>query len=376
MLKPFLTTSVFLLSLGPAAYAADIGRTVDVPCPFDDCKAGIALSYLGEFDIPTGFSENGVELGGLSGLDFDSSSGHYIAISDDRSEKAPARFYDLDIDVGADGLHGVKVLDHVTLKDDKGAPYATGTVDPEAIRFGKDGIYWSSEGDGKTLISPSVNVAKPDGTLIRQLPLPEGFAPTADHATGIRDNLAFESLAFLPSGDLIVGMESALYQDGRIAKLTHGSVSRLIRYDAAGVPKAQYAYLISPIPQAAAKPDGGNDFGMSEMVDLDDHHLLSLERGWAQGVGNMAVVNMVDLDGATDISGIPSLEKTDQHVVPARKVQVMDLRSLGLKPDNVEGMSFGKAKDGTDVLIFVSDNNFNPTQKTQFYAFKVLRRPQ
>jgi hypothetical protein len=375
MFKPFLS-AVFLAFLGSASYAADIGQAIDVPCPFDDCKAGISLSYLGEFDIATGFTENGVELGGLSGLEFDPSSGHYISISDDRSEKAPARFYDLDIDVGADGLHGVKVLDHVTLTDDKGAPYAIRTVDPEAIRFGKGGIYWSSEGDGKTLIPPSVNVATRDGRLIRQLPLPAGFAPTADHATGIRDNLAFESLAFLPSGDLIVGMESALYQDGPITSLTNGSLARLIRYDATGALKAEYAYVVSPIPQGGATATSWNDFGMSEMVALDDHHLLSIERGWAQGVGNMAVVNMVDLDDATDIKDIPSLVNTDQHIVPARKVQVMDLRSLGLKPDNVEGMSFGKAKDGTEVLVFVSDNNFNASQKTQFYAFKVIRRPQ
>jgi hypothetical protein len=37
-------------------------------------------------------------------------------------------------------------------------------------------------------------------------------------------------------------------------------------------------------------------------------------------------------------------------------------------------MSLGKAKDGTDVLILGSDNNFSAAQKTQFYAFKILRR--
>lgn len=84
---------------------------------------------------------------------------------------------------------------------------------------------------------------------------------------------------------------------------------------------------------------------------------------------------MFDLDGATDVSNIPSLAKTDQRIVPVRKTQIMDLRALGLAPDNIEGITFGKAKDGTDVLILVADNNFNPTQKTQFFAFKVIRRP-
>ncbi len=107
MLKPFLMTAAAVFLLGSAAArATDIGSVIDVPCPFGDCKAGISLSYLGEYDIPTGFMENGVEVGGLSGIDFDPSTGHYISISDDRSEKAPARFYDLDIDVSAAGLKG------------------------------------------------------------------------------------------------------------------------------------------------------------------------------------------------------------------------------------------------------------------------------
>ncbi|MFB2603874.1 esterase-like activity of phytase family protein, partial [Rhizobium phaseoli] len=49
---------------------------------------------------------------------------------------------------------------------------------------------------------------------------------------------------------------------------------------------------------------------------------------------------------------------------------------IGLIPDNIEAMSLCKAKDGTDVLILGSDNNFSAAQKTQFYAFKILRRPQ
>ncbi|MFS8049542.1 esterase-like activity of phytase family protein [Rhizobium sp. BR 314] len=375
MLKPFLTTAAFLL-FGQAASALEIGTPIDVPCPFGDCGAGISLSYLGSYDIPTGFSENGVEMGGLSGIEFDPSTGRYISISDDRSEKAPARFYNLDIDVSASGLKGVAILDHVTLKDKDDQPFGTKKVDAESIRLGRDGIYWTSEGDGKALLPPFVRIASRDGGFMREFSLPANFAPTADKSIGIRDNLAFEGLAFLPGGDLIVGTESALYQDGPIATLTGGALARLIRYDVAtGEQKAQYAYPISPIPQAPSTAKGWNDFGLSEIMALDDRRLLSIERGYAEGVGTSVVINMFDLDGATDISNIPSLAKTDQRIVPVRKTQIMDLRALGLVPDNIEGITFGKAKDGTDVLILVSDNNFNPTQKTQFFAFKVVRRP-
>ncbi|NTJ64528.1 esterase-like activity of phytase family protein [Agrobacterium rhizogenes] len=375
MLKPFLTTAAALL-LSHAAYALDIGTTIDVPCPFGDCQAGISLSYLGNYEIPTGFMENGVEVGGLSGIDFDPSTGRYIAISDDRSEKAPARFYDLDIDVDASGLKGVTVIDHVTLKDKDGQPFAVKKVDGESIRLGKDGIYWTSEGDGKALLPSFVRVASRDGSFLREFSLPDGFAPTADKSTGIRDNLAFEGLAFLAGGDVLVGTESALYQDGPITTLTNGALARLIRYDAAtGAQKAQYVYPVSPVPQAPSIAGGWNDFGLSEIMALDDRHLLSIERGFAQGIGNSVAINMFDLDGVTDVANIPSLAKTDQRIVPVRKTQIMDLRALGLAPDNIEGITFGKAKDGTDLLILVADNNFNPTQKTQFFAFKVIRRP-
>lgn len=375
MLKPLLTTAAGLL-FAQAAYALDIGTTIEVPCTFGDCKAGISLSYLGNYDIPTGFMENGVEVGGLSGIDFDPSTGHYIAISDDRSEKAPARFYDLDIDADASGLKGVTVVGHVTLKDKDGQPFPVKKVDGESIRLGKDGIYWTSEGDGKALLPPFVRVANRDGSFLREFSLPDGFAPTADKSAGIRDNLAFEGTTFLTGGDVLVSTESALYQDGPITTLTNGALARLIRYDATtGQQKAQYVYPISPIPQAPPMANGWNDFGLSEILALDDRHLLSIERGFAQGIGNSVVVNMFNLDGATDVANIPSLAKTDQRIVPVRKTQIMDLRALGLAPDNIEGITFGKAKDGTDLLILVADNNFNPTQKTQFFAFKVIRRP-
>ena len=378
MTKRFLATAAFvLLSSTVTASATDIGATFETACPFGDCAAGISLSYLGEFVIATGQMENGVEFGGISGLDFDAATGHYFAISDDRSDKAPARFYELDVNVDASGLKAVSIVKHVTLKGKNGEPFATKTVDPESIRLGKDGVYWGSEGDAKVLLPPFIRVAAPDGSFLREFKLPEGFAPTIDKSAGIRDNLAFEDLAIAPSGDVFVGVEAALYQDGPKPSLTTGSLSRIIRYDGAtGEPKAQYVYPVSPIPQAAAKADGGNDNGMSEMLALDDHRLLAVERSYAEGVGNNIKIMMMDLADATDISAIASVAKYDQRVVPVRKSQILDLRAIGLVPDNIEAMSLGKAKDGTDVLILGSDNNFSAAQKTQFYAFKILRRPQ
>ncbi|MGO7763435.1 esterase-like activity of phytase family protein, partial [Rhizobium ruizarguesonis] len=87
---------------------------------------------------------------------------------------------------------------------------------------------------------------------------------------------------------------------------------------------------------AAIGLGGGNDNGMSEMIALDDHRLLAVERSYAQGFGNSIKIMMMDLADATDVSAIASLAKNEQRVVPARKSQVLDLRAIGLVPDNIE----------------------------------------
>ncbi|CDZ73643.1 Similar to tr/Q7NCU1/Q7NCU1 [Neorhizobium galegae bv. orientalis] len=376
MLKALFSTVALAILFAPAVHAVEPGVTVVTPCPFGDCKAAIGLSFVGEFSMPTGTLFDGVEFGGLSGLDYDPASNRYIAISDDRSERAPARFYELSIEASAAGITDVKVVKTVTLKDKNGEAFAAKSVDPESIRLGKDGIYWSSEGDVKQLLPPFVRVAGPDGAFLREFELPKAFMPTADKSAGIRDNLAFEGLATLPGGDLMLEVESALFQDGPISGLSRGTLARMIRYDAAsGRPKAEYVYPIAPIPQAPTVDKGYNDNGASEILSLDDHRLLVVERGFAQGFGSSIKVFMVDTEGATDVSAIPSLANTDAVIVPVRKAQVLDMRAMGLQPDNIEAVTFARGTDGNDLLIFASDNNFSKEQKTQFIAFKVLARP-
>lgn len=365
-------TFVALLLGASTLHADENFPVISTPCAFGECQASISFTYLGDFVIPTGSMEYGIEFGGISGIEFDAASGRYIAISDDRSEKGPARFYELDIDVSHDGLKGVRVNKHVAFLNAEGNAFSKAEVDPEAIRISPDGIYWSSEGGANPMSPPSVQVASRSGEFIRQFSLPAQFFPTADKAHGVRENLSFENLAVAPSGDVFVGTEAALFQDGDVASLTKGSLARIIRYDGStGTPKAQYIYPVSPIPQAPDSADGANDNGASDMIALNDRYLLVVERNFSQGFGNNVKVFMIDVEGATDVSNITSLAHTAERVVPVRKSQVLDLRAIGLTPDNIEGIAVGKAMDGSDVLILAADNNFSKRQKSQFFAFKI-----
>jgi hypothetical protein len=376
-MKPLVSAAFLTLASGSiGAQAAEIGATFGKPCPFGDCSAGIAFTFLGETSIQTGFSEADVEFGGISGLDFDQATGRFVALSDDRAERGPARVYELDVDLSAQGLQGVSVRRHISLLDVGDIPFAPQSVDPEALRLGPEGFYWTSEGGGSSQLPPSVRVSSPDGKHLKEFALPDGFAPTAEGSSGIHDNLAFESLTMLPSGDVLVALEAALQQDGPKPGLMLGSPARMVQFDAlSGKPKAQYVYMISPVPQAGV--DGEKAMiGLSEMLALEDGRILTVERSFAEGAGNTIKIFMVDLSNATDVSHISLLARHEDLIVPARKTEVLDLNGIGLRPDNIEAMAIGRAGDGTEILLLAADNNFSARQKSQFFAFEIVQRLQ
>ena len=68
--------------------------------------------------------------------------------------------------------------------------------------------------------------------------------------------------------------------------------------------------------------------------------------------------------------------KKDEGYTPVAKQRVVDFgelgSTLGIAPDNLEGMAFGpQLPDGRQVLMVVSDNNFNPEQTTQLWALAI-----
>jgi hypothetical protein len=146
---------------------------------------------------------------------------------------------------------------------------------------------------------------------------------------------------------------------------------------------AQFAYPIDPIPVSPA-PGRWADNGVSEILTVNEHQLLAIERAGVQGADDvftfyiriyeMDVGEVGEVGGATDISHIASLQGA--AYTPAKKRLVLNLNLAGLpKIDNLEGIAWGrKLANGHDSLVLVSDDNFNQTQVTQFLVFEV--RPE
>jgi phosphodiesterase/alkaline phosphatase D-like protein/predicted AlkP superfamily pyrophosphatase or phosphodiesterase len=412
-----------ILNVTPAATVNGTALNIGV-APFADVPGGdsaIGSTSLGQKIIPTGFIPTGVAgkidgvdvpIGGLSGLTYDAANNRYYAISDDRSQVAPARFYTLTLDPNTLATTGVTFTGVTTLKDTAGKTFTLNSLDTEGIALTNKGtVFVSSEGE----VNPSVGrVTDPfvkefsltTGQEVRSLVVPTKFLPKVTdtnkngiidagdtQTSGVRNNLAFESLTITPDQKtLYTATENALLQDGDKTTIYSGTNNRIIQYNlATGLAEKEYLYVADPIAKAPNPVTGAADSGLVDLLAIDDRGtFLALERAFGVGVGNTIRIYEVNLQGATDISKIESLNALTaaqlKAIAPTQKRLVLELDKLKLPnsdgnhptgQDNIEGIAFGpKLADGRQSIVLVSDNNFGTTQFTQVLALAADLTPK
>jgi hypothetical protein len=341
------------------------------------------MRFIGEQRIPLRMEFEGTTTGGFSGLDYDRSSGTWYIQSDDRSNLNPARFYTARLDFDEKAFRSVALTGVRFFRQADGSVYPNPAKggdlpDIETIRVDPlDGSIWyASEGDRRNGLNPWLRHATRDGALLGEMPLPENFKVWKDAEKGSRNNLSLEGLSFAPDGQsLWLSLEAPLYEDGPEATPEQGTVTRITRFARDGKVLGQYAYEIDAIPAAPA-PGKAADNGVSEILAVNSHELLVLERAAVQGADglykNYIRVYAMDTQGATDVSSLPAL--AGASFKPARKRLVLDLNTLGLPAlDNVEGIAWGPTlPNGSRSLVLISDDNFGKTQVTQLLVFEAL----
>ena len=334
------------------------------------------INFIGGAIFATGSQFQGTEIGGLSGITYDAEKQVYYAISDDRSSKAPARFYTLKINLQSGKLEKKQVTftGVTTLLDENSKGFPELSLDPEGIAFTGNSVFVSSEGDVDRQINPFIKEFSLDGKLLKTLAIPELFLPDDKGTKGIRNNLAFESLTLTPDRKyLFTATENALVQDGAVASLETGSPCRILRYDAvSGNPEASFLYITEPLP-AGANPVGKlTSNGLVDLLAIDDNRLLSLERAFSLETGTTIRIFEISLEKGDRIEALESLQSRLSEVSPAQKRLLLDLETLKIPLDNIEGLTFGSAlADASRGLILVSDNSFSPLQETQILGFQI-----
>jgi hypothetical protein len=351
----------------------------------------LSLDFLGEYQLPK-MKFQDTPVGGLSALTYDRQRNKFYALSDDRSDHAPARFYTLQLnlqptDKGEIGIETVKVENVTFLTNQQGETYAKGTIDPEGIGLSPRGtLFISSEGATSQGIAPFIaEFDRKTGQQQQSLQIPERYLPHNDTTKGeqpprgIQDNLGFEALTLElgslagANGDpfrLFTATESALFQDSLPANSPQSTRIRLLHYLIGPIGRpivvTEHLYLLDPTPQDAKYN------GLTDLVTVDTGgHFLSLERTYGL-LGGGAKIYQVATGGATDTSTIPTLKGDISRITPVKKKLVLDLSTLGIYLDNLEGMTLGpRLPDGSQSLVLVSDDNFNHVQLTQFLLFRL-----
>ena len=348
----------------------------------------LSIDYIGEYQIPWNFQVKDTPVGGLSGLTYDRQQDLYYAISDDRSDKAPARFYTLKLDLDTKNPQQVKfkqvnVTDVTLLKNAEGKTYPKGDSDTEAIALTpQSSVFISSEGDRLKQVLPFVSEFDlKTGQVKQALPIPKRYLPDTEGKRGFQNNLAFESMTLSPIGTLpasgealrlFAATESALMQDKEVTKVAKdgkipGSKNRWLHYlltDRAEI-VSEHLYQLDPPPLGAV------EHGLSEIQAIDTSgHFLTLERSFGL-TGFRVKMFQATMGGATDTSKVESF-RGNTTIQPIQKQLAFDLKQLDIYIDNLEGMALGaRLPDGSQTLLLVSDNNFNKRQITQFLLFKI-----
>src|SRR5258708_15118246 len=246
-----------------------------------------SLRLIGSAHLPGNTVASGPLVGGLSSLDYDAAADRWLAVSDDRSDHAPARYYTLRIDYSSDGVRGMAVQRATFFRQENGTLYTNGrdvvsaggeVPDCEALRIDPrdDTLWYTSEGDGTRRTDPWVRHTKRDGTFLGSMPLPALFKFDPAGRVGARPNLNFEGLSFTPDGEnLWLAMEAPLVQDGALPSGEAGANVRFTLLSRRGEIRRQVVY---PIDESYLRPAPGKlaSNGVSEALAVSEKDLLVL----------------------------------------------------------------------------------------------------
>jgi hypothetical protein len=257
-------------------------------------------------------------------------------------------------------------------------------LDPEGLRVSADGrsvfisdeygpyIYQFDRASGARIKTFTL----PDNLAVKTLSA-QGDAEIAGNTQGRIANKGMEGLAITPDGRTLYGfMQSPLEQDssGGAGK---GRINRIVTVDIASGATQEFAY---------DNQIGSKTYNSSELLALNDHQFLVLERdGAGLGDGSAAAlkqVRLVDLAGAPDVTAA----KGQATLLPQARAGtlfldlVASLNAAGLSAANVpaklEGLAFGQdIVDGGvtyHTLYVANDNDFvsGVAGTNQFFVFR------
>ena len=331
------------------------------------------LIFLDEYILDENLKFHNHKVGGLSGIDY--KDGKFVLISDHSSN--PVIFVS-DISIENQTIKSVDFIEANTINCD----YIK-TFDTESIRFlpNKNQYLISAEGNIYKGQNPLIFQTNEIGSCTKFYDLPNFF--NANTTDGPRQNGVFEGLTldYKKTGFWVIN-ELPLKRDGKPPKLYNtNSPLRLTHYQFDDInPDIQLSYDLDRLIKIPFLPFGVN--GATEILQIDEEHLLILERSYSAGhksKGNRVKIFLVNVAKGINLLNASSFKHNKDYNLQKHLLFDSKLIKKSLEfqfIDNIEGMTFGPdLENGNKSLILVSDNNFNAFghQINQFLLLKLSK---
>jgi len=307
-----------------------------LPCPL---AAGWEL--LRTIPLPRTGSD-GLPMGGFSAAAYDQQDDRLWLLSDaPRGHLVP--FSGLRAQVTGRGA--LRAGPRLLLRDSEGALLPEG-FDGEGLVLAGDGAWIVSE--GRRTPERRAKLQRHSlrtGRLQEDRELPAAWEERPGQ--GLRANKGPESLTRTPAGDLVLAAEAPLMQDNA---LDEQDLVPLAVQVSGEPPRPLGRIALGPAGAAASR-----SLGLTELLALDaPPALLALLRSYTPPQRWTAHLQVLPLP-ASSLKAAP----------PLAPLHGWDLLQAGLPADNWEGMAWGpRLADGRVVLVLVSDDNFNPLQRS------------
>jgi len=394
--------------------------------------ATAAISFTGTLEI-SGAATDLANLSGVNGnrlsfgsdLDYDFRTQLFYGISDrgpggGTIDWAP-RVEAFSLNVGNSGAISNFQLQKTTIfKQKNGQVYSGlfpdrlpgGDVNTLGSALDSEGIVHLS--NGHFLVSdeygPSIYETDQNGKFIRAFTQPANVTPKANGVTnyvngrptlttGRQDNRGYEGLTISGDGKTAWAiLQDPLVNEGDQNDGRRSQNLRIVRFDVAtGQSTGQFIYQLEARANINARVPGntfsatnqGRSIGASSITWIGDNKFLVIERdNRGEGPDNILAgivpsgtkrVYLVDLSGATDVSGISlaGSNSLPNGVVAGTKTLFIDIQAsllaAGLTlPEKIEGLTIGpRLAGGGFTLILATDNDFSVTQNGSNEQFDV-----
>jgi hypothetical protein len=343
----------------------------------------LSLTYLAEYQLPQTEVE-GTTVGGFSSLAYDRTRDRIYALAGDRPRVytlsltppalLPASANGSTASFDLSNLKPIAVEAVTPLIDSEPSVPAIGT----GIALTPRGTVFMLGEQSFTPTLPRLSEFKlASGTWQQNLPLPKQYgAPLEENKPplGIQPHQGLKALAINIDGDrLFAATEAPLSQDLPPSATPETSrYSRLLHYWIAEPEPLLISEHLYPLDIST---EDRQETTLIDIIPIDNAgHFLGLERTYSPAKGYSAAIYQFVTGVATDTSQIRTLPADISGLAPIMKRSLLNLDSLQIPLQNLEGMTLGPyLADGSQSVVIAGNNGLLANSSTQFLLLRLAK---